>query len=103
MMWSVEFDDRARKELRKLHPNVQDWILKWLRETLAVNEDPRRIGKSLKGNMKGLWRYRVGDYRMITQIEEDKVLVLVIRIGHRKDVYGGRQSNTTHTRSNLKQ
>jgi len=88
MTWSVEFDDRARKELRKLNPNIQDRILKWIRETLSVNEDPRRVGKSLKGNMKGLWRYRVGDYRIISQIQDDSILILVIRIGHRKDVYG---------------
>jgi len=90
MTWNVEFDDRARKELRKLNPNIQDRILKWIRETLAVNEDPRRVGKSLKGNMKGLWRYRVGDYRIISQIQDDSILILVIRIGHRKDVYGDR-------------
>jgi mRNA interferase RelE/StbE len=88
MTWNVEFDDRARRELRKLNPNIQDRILKWIRETLAVNEDPRRVGKSLKGNMKGLWRYRVGDYRIISQIQDDSILILVIRIGHRKDVYG---------------
>jgi mRNA interferase RelE/StbE len=88
MTWNVEFDDRASRELRKLNPNIQDRILKWIRETLAVNEDPRRVGKSLKGNMKGLWRYRVGDYRIISQIQDDSILILVIRIGHRKDVYG---------------
>jgi len=87
MIWTVEFDNRARRELRKLDPQTQDRILKWLRQTLAIDEDPRRTGKSLKGRMKGLWRYRVGDYRIISQIQDENVLILVIRIGHRRDIY----------------
>ncbi|MAB67687.1 MAG: type II toxin-antitoxin system mRNA interferase toxin, RelE/StbE family [Bacteroidetes bacterium] len=87
MIWKVEFDDRARKELRKLDKQTQDRILKWLRSNLATEEDPRRTGKSLKGRMKGLWRYRVGDYRIVSQIEDEQILILVIRIGHRRDIY----------------
>lgn len=87
MTWTIEFDNRARKELRKLNPQTQDRILKWLRQTLATNKDPRRTGTSLKGRMKGLWRYRVDDYRIITQIQDDKILILVVRIGHRRDIY----------------
>ncbi|HAH52324.1 MAG TPA: type II toxin-antitoxin system mRNA interferase toxin, RelE/StbE family [Balneola sp.] len=87
MIWKVEFDDRARKELRKLDKQTQDRILKWLRTNLATEEDPRRTGKSLKGRMKGLWRYRVGDYRIVSQIQDEQILILIIRIGHRRDVY----------------
>jgi mRNA interferase RelE/StbE len=87
MIWKVEFDDRARKELRKLDKQTQDRILKWLRTNLATEEDPRRTGKSLKGRMKGLWRYRVGDYRIVSQIQDEQILILVIRIGHRRDIY----------------
>ena len=87
MIWKVEFDDRARKELRKLDKQTQDRILKWLRSNLATEEDPRRTGKSLKGRMKGLWRYRVGDYRIVSQIQDVQILILVIRIGHRRDIY----------------
>lgn len=87
MIWKVEFDDRARKELRKLDKQTQDRILKWLRTNLATEEDSRRTGKSLKGRMKGLWRYRVGDYRIVSQIQDEQILILVIRIGHRRDVY----------------
>ncbi|OAN61213.1 addiction module toxin RelE [Balneola sp. EhC07] len=87
MIWKVEFDDRARKELRKLDKQTQDRILKWLRTNLATEDDPRRTGKSLKGRMKGLWRYRVGDYRIISQIQDEHILILVIRIGHRRDIY----------------
>lgn len=87
MIWKVEFDNRARKELRKLDSQTQDRILKWLRQRLATDEDPRRSGKSLKGRMKGLWRYRVGNYRIISQIQDENILILVVRIGHRGDIY----------------
>ncbi|MBO6535557.1 MAG: type II toxin-antitoxin system RelE/ParE family toxin [Balneolaceae bacterium] len=87
MIWTIEFDNRARKELRKLDKQTQKRILKWLRKNLATNEDPRKTGKSLKGHMKGLWRYRVGDYRIISQIQDENILILVIRLGHRRDIY----------------
>lgn len=87
MIWEVEFDNRARKELRKLDKQTQEPILKWIRETLATGEDPRRTGKSLKGRMKGLWRYGVGDYRIISQIQDENILILVVRIGNRRDIY----------------
>lgn len=90
MIWKVEFDNRARKELRKLNSQAQDRILKWLRKNLATDEDPRRMGKSLKGRMKGLWRYRVGDYRIISQIQDESILILVVRIGQRGDIYEDR-------------
>lgn len=90
MIWKVEFDNRARKELRKLNSQAQDRILKWLRKNLATDEDPRRMGKSLKGRMKGLWRYRVGDYRIISQIQDESILILVVRIGQREDIYEDR-------------
>ena len=90
MTWKVEFDNRARKELRKLASQTQNRILTCLRETLATNKDPRRTGTSLKGRMKGLWRYRVGEYRIISQIQDEIVVILVIRIGHRRDIYEDR-------------
>ncbi len=87
MTWTVEFDDAAAKELRKLDRQAQQEILRYLRERIATDEDPRRFGKLLSRDMAGLWRYRVRDYRMICNIEDDKLVVLVLRAGHRKDVY----------------
>jgi mRNA interferase RelE/StbE len=87
MTWRIEFDNRARKELRKLNPQDQDRILKWLRHNLTGDENPRRFGTSLKGRMKGLWRYRIGDHRIISQIKDEEIVILVIRIGHRRDIY----------------
>lgn len=87
MTWKVEFDNRARKELRKLDKQTQDRILKWIRENLATEAAPRRTGKILRGTMRGLWRYRVGDYRIISQIQDANILILVVRIGHRSTIY----------------
>jgi mRNA interferase RelE/StbE len=86
-IWTVEFDDRARRELRKLDAKVQKAILRYLRERLIGTEDPRRFGKPLRRNLAGLWRYRIEDYRLICRLEDDRVVVLVLQIGHRSDIY----------------
>jgi mRNA interferase RelE/StbE len=85
--WTVEFDDRARRELRKLDARTQQTILSYLRERIAGDADPRRFGKPLRRNLAGLWRYRVEDYRLICRIENERVVVLVLQVGHRRDVY----------------
>lgn len=83
----MEFDDRARRELRKLDPKVQRDILHYLRERIAGSADPRQFGKPLRRNLAGLWRYRIGDYRLICRLEEDRLIVLVIQVGHRRNIY----------------
>jgi len=87
LTWTVEFDEAAAKELRKLDKQIQREILNYFRERIATNEDPRRFGKPLSRDLAGLWRYRVRDYRMICNIEDDELIVLVVRVSHRKDVY----------------
>ena len=87
MTWKVEFDDRARKELRKLDPPAQREILGYLRKRIATKSNPKRFGKALGADKHGLWRYRVGTYRIICQFQIDKVVVLVLRVGHRKNIY----------------
>ncbi len=87
MTWTVEFDDAAVKELRKLDRQTQHEILRYLRERVATDEDPRRFGKPLSHELAGLWRYRVRDYRLICNFEDYKLVVLVLRVGHRKDIY----------------
>lgn len=86
-MWIVEWDDRAVKELRKLDKITQITILQYLKERIMTKENPRRFGKPLVASKKGLWRYRIGDYRLICSIEESVFKVLVIAIGHRKSIY----------------
>ncbi len=88
MNWVYSFDDRALKELRKLGKNAQRDIITYLDERIAGEGDPRRFGKGLKADLAGLWRYRVGDYRVLCQIRDGELLVLVVAVGHRRDVYG---------------
>lgn len=85
--WRVEFDAAAAKELKKLNPADQSRILKFLRERVAADDDPRRLGSALTGEFSGLWRYRVGDFRIVAAIEDARVIVLVLRIGHRREIY----------------
>lgn len=88
MAWTIEFDPAAAKELGKLDPQTARRILKFLRERIAPAQDPRNIGEALKGRTLGnFWRYRVGDHRLIVDIDDHAVRVLVLRIGNRRDVY----------------
>ena len=88
MKWAYRFDERALKELKKLgHPAQRD-VIAYLDERVAGVADPRRFGKELKSDLAGLWRYRIGDYRILCQIIDHELLVLVVAVGHRKDVYG---------------
>ena len=87
MTWKIEWDDRARKELRKLDSPVQREILNYLRTRIAGSNNPRVFGQNLSGNKAGLWRYRMGTYRIICRIEDDIFIVLVVGVGHRREVY----------------
>ncbi|MDP4584898.1 MAG: type II toxin-antitoxin system RelE/ParE family toxin [Verrucomicrobiales bacterium] len=87
MSWVYRFDERAVKELRKLGKQAQRDIISYLDERIAVDEDPRRFGKGLRSDLAGLWRYRVGDYRIVCQILDGELIVLVVTVGHRRDVY----------------
>ena len=87
MNWAYSFDERAFKELRKLGTQAQRDIITYLDERISSEADPRRFGKGLKADLAGLWRYRVGDYRILCQIRDRELLVLVVAVGHRRDVY----------------
>ena len=87
MMYRVEFTDKARRFFKKADPTTAKLILAWIRKNLEGCENPRMHGKALSANRRGQWRYRVGDYRILANIEDDKVLILVINIGHRRDIY----------------
>jgi len=89
MAWQVEFDSAAERDLDRLDPQHARKILTFLAERIAKDEDPRRFGAPLRSNLAGLWKYRVEDYRLICEIQEEKILVLVLRVGHRSKVYGG--------------
>lgn len=87
MKYKVEYTDRARKAIRKLDPSVRKTIKEWIDSNLVDCEDPRRHGKGLTSNRSGQWRYRVGNYRILAEIEDAKLTILVIEIGHRRNVY----------------
>lgn len=87
MTWSVEWDDRARRELRRLDHQVQRNILRYFRDRILTSEDPRRFGQALRHELVGLWRYRVGDYRIVCQIEDERLTVVVLVVGHRREIY----------------
>lgn len=87
MSWVCKFDRRALRELNKLDSQSQQKILAYLEERIELDADPRRFGKRLKANLAGLWRYRVGNYRIICQIVDNELIVLVLAVGHRKTIY----------------
>ena len=88
MAWRIELDDAAKKDLAKLDKPVAKRITTFIRERLAVLDDPRSIGDALKGSRLGeLWKYRVGDYRIIADIEDGALKILVVKIGNRREVY----------------
>lgn len=88
MAYSVELSESADRELNKLDAQPRNCLLKFLHQRIAKLDNPRSVGEALHGSLLGeFWKYRVGDYRLICKIEDDRVLVLVLRVGHRKDIY----------------
>lgn len=88
MAWRVEFAKGAQKDLAKLDAAGRNRVLRFLAERIERGDDPRGLGESLKGPVVGrYWKYRVGDYRIICDLRDDFLLVLVIRVGHRREVY----------------
>ena len=86
-VWRIEIARTAEKQISKLGRPAQKAIQRFLRERLLAAENPRQWGKPLHGEKQSLWRYRVGDYRLICDIQDERVVVLVLEVGHRKDVY----------------
>jgi mRNA interferase RelE/StbE len=86
--WKIEFHPRAEKELAKLDQEASRRILRFLRDHVATREDLRSLGEALKGPEIGrFWKYRVGDYRLICDIQSQRITILVVRVGHRRDIY----------------
>lgn len=88
MAWEIELSSLARKNLSKLDPQISRRILSFLQERVTQLDDVRNVGEALKGSKLGeLWKYRVGDYRVIAKIEDEAVKILVVKIVNRKEVY----------------
>ena len=87
MNYHVEFTERARRELKKLDRYTAAMLMGWIRKNLEGCTDPRQHGKGLTANRSGEWRYRVGDYRLLAEIQDDKILILILHVGHRSEIY----------------
>lgn len=87
MAWQIEVTNTAKKQLAKLDRQVQTEIVRYLRERISSDDDPRRYGAPLRKELAGRWKYRVGAYRLICEIQDEKIVVLVLLVGHRSKVY----------------
>jgi len=88
MAWKVELDPAAKRELDRLDAQIARRVLKFLYDRVVHLDDPRSIGEALKGSrLSEFWKYRVGDYRIIAKIEDGQLLILIVRIGNRREVY----------------
>jgi mRNA interferase RelE/StbE len=87
LAWTLRLSETAKRQLGKLDAGNAQVILRYLNRLVLETTDPRERGKGLRANLSGLWRYRVGDYRLICSIEDHELVVLVLQIGHRSEVY----------------
>ena len=87
MQYRIIFTERAKKQLKKIYKFTASLIIGWLEKNIEGCENPRIHGKGLLGNKSGQWRYRVGDYRIICEIKDEEIVVLVLEVGHRRDIY----------------
>lgn len=87
MKYKVEYTIKAVKELKKIDKHTRKLILSWIQKNLLDCENPRHHGKGLAANRSGQWRYRVGDYRIIAEISDTTITILVLNVGHRKEIY----------------
>ncbi|MBQ3177950.1 MAG: type II toxin-antitoxin system RelE/ParE family toxin [Clostridia bacterium] len=87
MKWQVTFSRDALKQLKKLDKHTASLILGWIRKNLEGCENPRLHGKALTANRTGQWRYRVGDYRIIAELQDKQIVILILNVGHKRDIY----------------
>jgi mRNA interferase RelE/StbE len=87
LAWTVEVSDFAEKQLRKLDRPIQRRLIDWLEDRIDGCKNPRHFGEPLRGEMAGLWRYRIGDFRIICEIQDQQLVVLALAVGHRREIY----------------
>lgn len=87
MVYEVRFENRAQKVLKKMDKHEALLIMAWIKKNLVNTTNPRQFGKGLTGNKSGEWRYRIGDYRIISHIDDKKIVILILEIGHRRNIY----------------
>ena len=87
MRYEVQYSERALRELKKMDKYTRQMIYSWIDKNLNGCEDPRQRGKGLTANRRGQWRYRIGDYRLICQIQDAQLVILALSVGHRSTIY----------------
>ena len=87
MKYQVVYEKKAIKSFSKIDKGQQNIILAWIEKNLVNTDNPKQYGKALKGNLKEYWRYRVGNYRLLAEINNDEIKIIILNIGHRKDIY----------------
>lgn len=87
MGYRLEFTKDVQKQLRKMDKHQAALLTRWLFQHIEGTDDPKRQGKALKGNRQDQWRYRVGNYRIIVDIQDERMIVLALQVGHRKNIY----------------
>ncbi len=86
-MYQVYYSEKSLKQLKKMDRQIAKLIIAYIRKNLTNCENPRNLGKALQGNLSDKWRYRVGDYRILAKIEDEKILISIIEVAHRKEIY----------------
>ncbi len=87
MIYDVKYEKKAVKQIQKLDPSVQRLIKTWIEKNLIGTTNPRQHGKGLMGNKSDYWRYRVGDYRILAEIRDAEVIIIIVEVGHRREIY----------------
>ncbi len=87
MIYDLKYEAKAVRQIKKMDPASRRLIKSWIEKNLLNTDNPRLHGKGLKGNLSNYWRYRVGDYRILAEINDSEIVIIIVEIGHRRDVY----------------
>lgn len=87
MIYNLKYEAKAVRQIKKMDPASRRLIKSWIEKNLLNTDNPRLHGKGLKGNLSNYWRYRVGDYRILAEINDSEIVIIIVEIGHRRDVY----------------
>ena len=87
MIYELKYEARAVKQIKKLDPAIRKLIKSWIEKNLLNTDNPRQHGKGLTGGLSQYWRYRVGDYRILAEINDAEIIIIIVEVGHRRDIY----------------
>ena len=87
MIYALKYEEKAVKQIRKLDPSARRLIKSWIEKNLLNTDNPRQHGKALTGSLSQFWRYRVGDYRILAEINDTEIVIIIVEVGHRREIY----------------